>query len=116
MPKTKPSEVIYQHDLFGPAVEVQSSKKPRPQTMAAVKRKKTTIIYTQTLTSDTPMTPTDRVPARKARDWFGVKRMRVGLVYERPSSYGGKWIAVCVGVNPEKRSENLWDILYQQAS
>jgi hypothetical protein len=25
-------------------------------------------------------------------------------------------IAVYVGINPKKRSENVWDILYQQAS
>jgi hypothetical protein len=58
----------------------------------------------------------DRVPTRTARGVFCVKRMRPGLVYEQPTSYGGKWIAVWAGVNPKKRNENVWDLLYQQAS
>ncbi len=58
----------------------------------------------------------DRVSTSEAREFVGVKRMRPGLVYERPTSYGGRLIAVYVGINPKKRSENVWDILYQQAS
>ena len=63
-----------------------------------------------------PARAIDRVPTQRARAIMNVKRMRPGLVYEADTSYGGKWIAVWAGVNPKRRNENVWDILYQLAS
>jgi hypothetical protein len=63
-----------------------------------------------------PARALDRVSTQRARAIMNVKRMRPGMVYEADASYGGKWIAVWAGVNPKSRSENVWDILYQQAS
>jgi hypothetical protein len=109
MPKSMPSDG--QGQLF-----CLSNFTAQPSPPSRPKPKKTTITYTYQLNSDALTMPTDRVPASKARDWFGVKRLRPGMVYERPTPYGGKWIAVCVGINPKRRNENLWDVLYQQAS
>lgn len=68
------------------------------------------------LSLPSPARALDRVPTQTAQAIMNVKRMRPGLVYEANASYGGKWIAVWAGVNPKRRSEYVWDILYQQAS
>ncbi|WP_194059774.1 hypothetical protein [Nodosilinea sp. LEGE 06152] len=103
-----------------PADSSPIRKKPlrTPHPLVKAKHKRPEAVYTYQLASDIPTVPVHRVTTGWVAALLGrnARSFRRGISFKAEGFHGQTLLVVWAGVNPENRTEYLWDIHVELAS